>query len=73
LLDSADLRYPPGSSTILYQRSGDTYQIVVEREFVKASAAAGEAKPDPNEAPSNGAPSRAPDDESSETNGDEQD
>jgi hypothetical protein len=37
LLDSTDLNYPPGSSTILYRRTGDTYQIVVEREFVKGA------------------------------------
>lgn len=35
LLQSSDLRYPPGSSTILYRRSADTYQIIVERKFVK--------------------------------------
>lgn len=31
LLSSSDLAYPPGSSTILYQRIGETYQITVER------------------------------------------
>ena len=36
LLSTSDLAYPRGSSTILYQRLGDTYQLTVERMVERA-------------------------------------
>lgn len=39
LLFSSDLNYPPGSSTILYQRVGETYEITVERTVITTEPA----------------------------------
>lgn len=36
LLQTSDLEYPPGPSSIVYQRIGDTYQLVIEKTVVMA-------------------------------------
>lgn len=36
LLQTRDLEYPPGPSSIVYQRIGDTYQLVIEKTVVMA-------------------------------------
>lgn len=47
LLQSDDLKYPPGSAAVVYERVGDSYQIVIERTVVGHVA----ATPDPDDAP----------------------
>ncbi len=38
LLSGRDLNYPRGSSTIIYERTGDSYQLTMERTVVQTAA-----------------------------------
>lgn len=57
LLQPSDLEYPPGPSSIVYERVGDSYRLIVEKTVVTqapadaATPAEGEAQADANEAP----------------------